>query len=109
MLKVGLSVFLALGILNLALLAARTTREMQQPPAQQGTTQDKQRIAELERQILIQREWIRQREEATSGRYVYYSPDSLREIDQGRRDPDQGIVKSVQRGLGGTPYANFGP
>ena len=101
MLKILLALVLALAALDLAVLGARMAASLPAPAAAA-------RLQALERQVAAQREWIRQRDELASGRYRYYDPDRLGELEGSEARP-HGLVRSVSPGLGGTPYANWRP
>jgi hypothetical protein len=98
MLKILLTLVLTLAALDLAVLGARMA----------ASIPNEARLQMLERQVAAQRAWIQQREAMASGRYSYYDPSRLGELEGGETRP-HGLVRSVSPGLGGTPYANWRP
>ena len=101
MLKILAGLFLSL--LCLSLVVATT----QMVYRQQASIYAQARIIQLERQVAIQNEWIRQREQAA--RFSDYEPRSLQEIEAGRDLEPHSIIGHISQSPAGTPYANWHP
>ena len=105
MLKILAGLFLSLLCLSLVVATSQMVYRQQASPYLNAYAQA--RINQLERQIAVQNEWIRQREQAA--RFSDYEPRSLQEIEAGRDLEPHSIIGHVSQSPNGTPYANWHP